>query len=78
MESLEERHRNQLSNPTARVRQTINVPIQVAFDYIQPVPLHTIFPGYNAIPAIVKTNEATYWIKAGLSRTVTFADGHTA
>ncbi|MFD2935379.1 SRPBCC family protein [Spirosoma flavum] len=78
METREERQQNQLSNPTARVLQTVNVPIQVAFDYIQPVLLSTIFPGYHTIPAIVKTNEAAYWIKAGLSRTVTFADGNSA
>lgn len=78
MERVEEHQRNQISNPTASVLQAVNVPIKVAFDYIQPVPLQTIFPGYNTIPAIVKTNEPDYWIKAGVSRTVTFADGNSA
>jgi hypothetical protein len=70
--------RSQLSMPTASVIETIHVPIKSAFDYIQPVSLPTIFPGYSNIPSIVKTNEQEYWIKAGLSRTVTFADGNSA
>lgn len=78
MEKTEELQRSQISKPVARVLETINVPIAVAFEYIQPVPLQAIFPGYNNIPAIIKTNEPEKWTKAGLSRTVTFADGNTA
>ena len=78
MEKAQKPQRSQISYPTARVLETINVPIKLAFDYIQPVPLHTIFPGYNNIPAVEKTSESEDWIKAGLSRTVTFADGNSA
>lgn len=78
MNNIEEFEKSQVSKPVARVVETINVPIGVAFSYIQPVPLHIIFPGYHSIPAIVKTDEAEKWTKAGLSRTVTFADGNTA
>jgi len=60
------------------VLETIHVPIKIAFDYIQPVPLPDIFPGYGSIPAVVKSNEQQEWIEAGLSRTVTFADGNSA
>ena len=70
--------KNEISKPVARVLETINVPITLAFNYIQPVSLSTIFPGYNTIPAILKTNETEKWTKAGLSRMVTFADGNTA
>ena len=70
--------KNDISKPVDRVLETINVPVTVAFDYIQPVSLSAIFPGYNSIPAILKTNETEKWTKAGLTRTVTFADGNTA
>jgi len=73
-----EKNNSKIPKPVARVLETINVPIEVAFNYIQPVPLQNIFRGYNNIPAIEKTNETEKWIKAGLSRTVTFADGNTA
>ena len=46
--------KNEISKPVARVLETINVPITLAFNYIQPVSLSTIFPGYNTIPAILK------------------------
>ncbi|MCF0075556.1 SRPBCC family protein [Dyadobacter sp. CY261] len=78
METNQTLERSQLNNPTARVLETVNVPIKVAFDFIQPIPLDLIFPGYNAIPAIVKTDEQELWITAGRSRTVTFADGNSA
>jgi hypothetical protein len=73
-----ETNKSEIVKPVARVLATINAPIQAAFNYIQPVPLQNIFRGYNNIPAIVKTNESEKWIRAGLSRTVTFADGNTA
>jgi hypothetical protein len=69
---------SEILKPVARVLATIDVPINVAFNYIQPVPLQNIFRGYNNIPAIEKTNETEKWIRSGLSRTVTFADGNTA
>lgn len=78
MENVKKVHRSQISNPTARVLETIRVPIKIAFDYIQPVSLPDIFPGYGNIPAVVKSNEKEEWIEAGLSRTVTFADGNSA
>jgi hypothetical protein len=70
--------RSKINHPTARVLATVNAPIRVTFDYIQPVPLDVIFPGYHSIPAIVKTDERELWITAGKSRTVTFADGNSA
>jgi hypothetical protein len=73
-----EANKSEIVKPVARVLETINVPVGVAFNYIQPVPLQNIFRGYNNIPAIEKTNETEKWIRAGLSRTVTFADGNTA
>jgi hypothetical protein len=73
-----EANKSEIVKPVARVLETINVPVGVAFSYIQPVPLQNIFRGYNNIPAIEKTNETEKWVTAGLSRTVTFADGNTA
>ena len=73
-----EANKSEILKPVARVLETINVPIEAAFNYIQPVPLQNVFRGYNNIPAIKKTNETEKWIRAGLSRTVTFADGNTA
>lgn len=70
--------RSQINKPTARVLVTVNANIKVAFDYIQPVPLNEIFLGTPNIPAVVKTDEKEFWITAGKSRTVTFADGNTA
>jgi hypothetical protein len=58
--------------------ETIEVPINIAFDYIQPVPLSILFPGYHNIPAIIETDETEKWIKAGLSRIVTFEDGYAS
>ena len=52
-----EANKSKVLKPVARVLETINVPIEVAFNYIQPVPLQNIFLGFNNIPAIEKTNE---------------------
>ncbi|SHM72131.1 hypothetical protein [Mucilaginibacter sp. OK098] len=78
MKTQDSTERSRINNPTARVLATVNAPIKVAFDYIQPVPLNIIFPGYHNIPAIVKTDEQKLWITPGKSRTVTFADGNSA
>lgn len=78
MKTLETTERSKVNNPTARVLATINAPIRTAFDYIQPVPLSLIFPGFHNIPAIVSSDEKELWITPGRSRTVTFADGNSA
>ncbi|PZR11018.1 MAG: MxaD family protein [Flavobacterium psychrophilum] len=62
----------------ASVSQKVQVPIEVAFEYIVPIPLSLIFKGNQSVPAIVKTDEQAKWITPGLSRTVTWADGNTA
>lgn len=78
METTGTTERSKINNPAARVLAAVNAPIKVAFDYIQPVPLDIIFPGYHNIPAIVQTDEKEPWITAGKSRTVTFAEGNSA
>jgi hypothetical protein len=78
MKTLETTERTKVNNPTARVLATVNAPIKVAFDYIQPVPLPIIFPGFHNIPAIVSSDENELWITPGRSRTVAFEDGNSA
>jgi hypothetical protein len=64
--------------PHAKIVMTINAPIDSAFNYIVPVDLSHIFKKYKNLPAIIKTDEAEKWIKAGLTRTVYFEDGSTS
>ncbi|MEO6980046.1 MAG: SRPBCC family protein [Mucilaginibacter sp.] len=78
MKTQGSKERSKIDKPTARILATVKAPIKVAFDYIQPVPLDIIFPGYHNIPAIIKTDEKELWITPGKSRTVTFADGNSA
>jgi hypothetical protein len=56
----------------------IDAPIETAFDYIVPVDLTEVFRGYGMIPAITATSVTDGWNRAGLQRTVTFADGSTS
>ncbi len=62
----------------ASVSQKVQTPIEVAFEYIVPIPLNLIFKGNQSVPAIVKTDEQARCVTPGLSRTVTWADGNTA
>lgn len=57
---------------------TIDSPIDQAFNYIAPVNLIHIFRGNAMISAIVDTSVKQGWNKAGLQRTVYFADGSTS
>jgi ribosome-associated toxin RatA of RatAB toxin-antitoxin module len=65
-------------NPEITVVVTIDSPIDQAFNYIAPVNLMHIFRGNAMIPAIVDTSVKQGWNKAGLQRTVYFADGSTS
>lgn len=57
---------------------TVNSPIDIAFDYIAPINLMHIFRGNAIIPGIIHTSVKEGWNKAGLQRTVYFADGSTS
>jgi len=57
---------------------TIKSEIDQAFNYIAPINLMHIFRGNAMIPAIVDTSVKQGWNKAGLQRTVHFADGSTS
>ncbi|WP_429401487.1 SRPBCC family protein [Mucilaginibacter lappiensis] len=65
-------------NPEITVVVTIDSPIDQAFNYIAPINLMHIFRGNAMIPAIVDTSVKAGWNKAGLQRTVYFADGSTS
>ncbi|VVV02429.1 MULTISPECIES: SRPBCC family protein [Mesonia] len=65
-------------NPEITVVTIINSKIDSAFDYIPPINLMHIFRGNAMIPAIVDTSIKQGWNKAGLKRTVYFADGSTS
>ena len=65
-------------NPEITVVVTIDSPIDKAFNYIAPVNLVHIFRGNVLIPAINDTSVKQGWNKAGLRRTVYFADGSTS
>ncbi len=66
------------TNPEIIVETTINSKIERAFDYIPPINLMHIFRGNAMIPAIIDTSIKQGWNKAGLERTVYFADGSTS
>ncbi|GGB72808.1 hypothetical protein GCM10007424_10960 [Flavobacterium suaedae] len=66
------------TNPEIIVETTINSKIYRAFDYIPPINLMHIFRGNAVIPAIIDTSIKQGWNKAGLKRTVYFADGSTS
>ncbi|SDP54556.1 Polyketide cyclase / dehydrase and lipid transport [Mucilaginibacter sp. OK268] len=65
-------------NPEITVVVIIDSPIDQAFNYIAPVNLVHIFRGNAIIPAIIDTSVKQGWNKAGLRRTVYFADGSTS
>lgn len=65
-------------NPEILVAVTIDSAIDQAFNYIAPINLMHIFRGNTMIPAIVDTSVKEGWNKAGLQRTVYFADGSTS
>lgn len=64
--------------PQAKVSVIIEVPTDIAFNYIVPVDLSHIFKRHKRFPAITKTNETEKWVKAGLTRTIFFEDGSTS
>jgi hypothetical protein len=65
-------------NPEITVAVTITAKIDQAFDYIAPINLMHILRGNAMIPAIVNTSVKQGWNKAGLQRTIYFADGSTS
>jgi hypothetical protein len=65
-------------SPEVTLVVTINSPIDIAFNYIAPINLMHIFRGNAMIPAIIDTSVKQGWNKAGLQRTVYFADGSTS
>ena len=65
-------------NPEVTKVVTIDAKIDQAFDYIAPINLMHIFRGNTLIPAITDTSVKQGWNKAGLQRTVHFADGSTS
>jgi len=70
--------RNIKKYPETTVTVNINSPIDKAFNYIAPINLMHILRGNTMIPAIVDTSVKQGWNKAGLQRTVYFADGSTS
>ncbi|MGS2765102.1 SRPBCC family protein [Sinomicrobium sp. M5D2P9] len=69
---------NPKKNPEITMVMTVNSDIDKAFHYIAPINLMHIFRGNAMIPAIVDTSVKQGWNKAGLRRTVYFADGSTS
>jgi hypothetical protein len=66
------------NNPEITMVVTIDSPIDQSFNYIAPINLMHIFRGNAMIPAIIDTSVKQGWNKAGLQRTVYFADGSTS
>jgi hypothetical protein len=64
--------------PQTTVVTTINVPVDISFDYIVPVDLSRIFKGYKFIAGINRTSIKEGWRKPGLTRTIFFEDGTTS
>jgi hypothetical protein len=67
-----------MTTPEITVVATVGSPIDQAFNYIAPINLMHIFRGNAMIPAIINTSVKQGWNKAGLQRTVYFADGSTS
>ena len=65
-------------NPEVTMVMTVNSSIERAFNYIVPINLTHIFRGNALIPAIIDATIKQGWNKAGLQRTVYFADGSTS
>ncbi|KFF03212.1 SRPBCC family protein [Flavobacterium reichenbachii] len=64
--------------PQTTVVIVVDATIEKAFNYIAPIYLPHIFPGAGLIPGIKDTSVNEGWNKAGLNRTVYFADGSTS
>lgn len=60
------------------VTAIVGAPADAAFDYIVPIDLRLIFKGYGLIPGVAHTSVVEGWNKAGLTRTVTLADGSSS
>ncbi len=60
------------------VTAIVGAPADVAFDHIVPIDLRVIFKGYRMIPGVAHTSVVEGWNKAGLTRTVTLADGSSS
>lgn len=60
------------------VTATVEVRPDVAFEYIVPIDLRTVFKGYRLLPGVKDTSVTEGWNKPGLTRTVTFTDGSTS
>lgn len=65
-------------SPEVTIVMTVNSQIDKAFNYIAPINVMHIFRGNATIPAVVDTSIKEGWNKAGLQRTVHFADGSTS
>jgi len=65
-------------SPEVTIVMTVNSQIDRAFNYIAPINVMHIFRGNKVIPAVVDTSIKEGWNKAGLQRTVQFADGSTS
>jgi hypothetical protein len=65
-------------SPEVTIVTTVDSQIDNAFNYIAPINVMHIFRGNKVIPAVVDTSIKEGWNKAGLQRTVHFADGSTS
>jgi hypothetical protein len=64
--------------PQTKLIETINAPVDTAFNYIVPVDLTHIFKGYKWIAGITNASIKEGWTQPGLVRTVYFEDGSTS
>jgi len=71
-------NRDSNKNPEITEVITTNSQIDKAFNYIAPINLMHILRGNAMIPAIIDTSVKQGWNKAGIQRTVYFADGSTS
>lgn len=78
MKTTKNNKKDSNKNPEITVTVIIDSQIERAFNYIAPINLMHIFRGNAIIPAIVDTSVKQGWNKAGLKRTVHFADGSTS
>ena len=61
-----------------RAKIEIEAPLEQSFEYIVPVELSHIMPGYKSLPGVERTSNKTLWYTPGMQRTVHFTDGNTA
>jgi len=64
--------------PQTKITMTINVPVDIAYNYIVPVDLSHIFKRYKSIAGIINTTIKEGWTQPGLVRTIYFEDGSTS